>query len=192
MKRFLHPLFIVGIAAAVLVSGTLIAEAQDEGAGGQGRRGGRQGGGMRARMDPAQMTQRLQTALGCTDEEWTAIEPKLTNVIQAQAASRRGGVMGFRGGMMDRRGGMMGRPGAPGDLAGRRGGPPTMGSTEATELRTALESEDTPVSEIKAKLKALRDARKKSEDALKKAREELREVLTTRQEARLVLFGILD
>ena len=104
--------------------------------------------------------------------------------------------MGFRGGMMGRRGaprgGAEGRRGGAGGAEGRRGGPPTVGSTEATELRTALESEDTPVSEIKAKLKALRDARKKSEDALKKAREELREVLTTRQEARLVLFGILD
>jgi Spy/CpxP family protein refolding chaperone len=84
---------------------------------------------------------------------------------------------------------MMGRRGGP---QGRPGGPPAAESTEAKELRKVLESDDTPDNEIKAKLKALRDARKKSDDALKKAREELREVLTTRQEARLVLSGILD
>ncbi|MHC4353480.1 MAG: hypothetical protein ACYS0H_12285 [Planctomycetota bacterium] len=175
MKRFLHPLLIVGIMAAVLVSGMLIAEAQDKGTRGQGRRGDRPGGAMRDRGEPAQMAQRLRTALNCTDEEWAAIEPKLTNVTQAQSTSRRGGMMG-------RRGGPQGRP----------GGPPAAESTEAKELRKVLESDDTPDNEIKAKLKALRDARKKSDDALKKAREELREVLTTRQEARLVLSGILD
>jgi hypothetical protein len=41
-------------------------------------------------------------------------------------------------------------------------------------------------------MKAVRDARKKNEEALRKAREDLRKVLTMRQEAKLVLAGILD
>lgn len=59
-------------------------------------------------------------------------------------------------------------------------------------MSEAIESEDTPNEEIKAKLKAFRDAAKKREQELKKARDELREVLTLRQEARLVLMSILD
>jgi len=59
-------------------------------------------------------------------------------------------------------------------------------------LNEAISSEDTPNEELKAKLKAFRDAAKKKEEELKKARDELREVLTLRQEARLVLMSILD
>jgi outer membrane protein TolC len=55
-----------------------------------------------------------------------------------------------------------------------------------------LESENAPVSEIKAKLKELREARKAAETALRDAREKLRSVLGHRQEAQLVLLGLLD
>jgi len=63
---------------------------------------------------------------------------------------------------------------------------------EADALRTALQSDATSNDEIKTKLQALRDARKKAQDTLEQAREDLKKVLTLRQEATLVQMGLLD
>jgi hypothetical protein len=79
-----------------------------------------------------------------------------------------------------------------------RGGP-----EEAAEEQTALEkatdslqealaSEDTPPAQIKERLTAYRAAREKARQELDKAQKELREVLSVRQEAQLVLMGTLD
>jgi hypothetical protein len=59
-------------------------------------------------------------------------------------------------------------------------------------LNTALASDSTSDDDIKTKLQALRDARKKAQDALDQAREDLKKVLTVRQEATLVQFGVLE
>jgi Spy/CpxP family protein refolding chaperone len=59
-------------------------------------------------------------------------------------------------------------------------------------LRDALAKPETSTEELKAKMKAVRDARKKNEEALRKAREALRAVLTSRQEGKLLLAGMLD
>mgnify|MGYP001074398676 CR=1 FL=1 len=61
-----------------------------------------------------------------------------------------------------------------------------------TALQTTLENKDASADDIKAKLTALRTSRAKKEADLKSAREELRKVLTLRQEAQLVLMGMLD
>jgi len=63
---------------------------------------------------------------------------------------------------------------------------------DVTALQTVLENKDASPEEIKAKLNALRTTRAKREAELKTAREELRKVLTLRQEAQLVLMGMLD
>jgi hypothetical protein len=59
-------------------------------------------------------------------------------------------------------------------------------------LRTALENENSSPEELKAKLTAVREQRKKATAELEQAREELRKVLTMRQEAALVAMGILE
>jgi hypothetical protein len=139
---------------------------------------------MRGRFDPAQMremmAQRLKAALACTDEEWEVIGPRLEKVVETQFQARFG--RGDSGG-----------PGGPGGPAGRGGrGGMFQATPEAQALNEAIQSQDTSNEEIKARLKAFRDAAKKKEQELKKARDELREVLTLRQEARLVLMGMLD
>jgi uncharacterized coiled-coil DUF342 family protein len=55
-----------------------------------------------------------------------------------------------------------------------------------------LENKDAPAAEIKAKLDALRKERETKEAELKALRDKLRKLVTQRQEARLVLMGILD
>jgi hypothetical protein len=100
----------------------------------------------------------------------------------------RGGFGGFRG-----RGGRGGR--RPGDDRRPEGTPERQQpevekKTEA--LRNLLEDKTSGAQTIKAALDALRAARQKVAQELAVARKELRQVVTMRQEARLVLTGILD
>ena len=60
------------------------------------------------------------------------------------------------------------------------------------ELERTLENKEAKPDEIKARLTALREAREKAKEELAKAKDSLREILTQRQEAQLVLYGILD
>ena len=82
-------------------------------------------------------------------------------------------------------------------FGGGRGGPGGFGGDEeqsdATKaLSELLKQDDPPAEEIQKKLAALRAERKAKEKELKDAREKLREVLTAKQEAMLVLQGLLD
>ena len=142
-------------------------------------------GGPGGRWDPAQMRQRMEDMmkqqLGTSDDEWKVIQPKLQKVLEVQRDARGGGF-----------GGMFGR-----NRGGDRG---PGGDTQATspvqqaqrDLRTALDNKDTPAEQIQAKLTALREAREKAKADLTAAQKDLREVLTQRQEAVLVMMGMLD
>ncbi len=80
------------------------------------------------------------------------------------------------------------RPGGPG-RGGFRRSPP---GPEAVALNEALAAEDSSPDQIRAKMDAARAARAQRELKLKQVREELRELLTVRQEARLFSMGLLD
>jgi len=60
------------------------------------------------------------------------------------------------------------------------------------ELRDLLEKDDASKGDIKAKLAAYRADRKAREAKLKKAQEDLRQLLTIKQEAQAVLSGLLN
>jgi len=77
------------------------------------------------------------------------------------------------------------------------GGTGNMGSMSPVdrsknELRQMLASKDASADQIKAKLTALRVAQEQSRQELTKARQQLRQILTIRQEAVLVLSELLD
>jgi hypothetical protein len=140
------------------------------------------------------MAERLKSSLKVTDEEWTVLQPLIEKVQTKQRDSMMGRFSGFGG----RRGGGDGGSGGGGSTTGGgdrgrgdRGGD-RAGSAESQALRTALESEGTSNDDIKAKLAALREAQKKSAAELAAARDELRKVVTVRQEAVLVTMGILE
>ena len=165
------------------------------GAGGGRGRGGR--GGPGGAFDPNVMRQRMadqmKTALGCTDEEWTALAPKVEKVQTLQRDLRGGGMFG---GMMGGRGGR-GGPGAPGGDAGAPAAPAAPAPTTevgkaAAALSKVLENKDAAPADIKTALQALRDAKAKAKTALEAAQKELKDVLTVRQEAALVERGLLD
>lgn len=68
----------------------------------------------------------------------------------------------------------------------------TEGEKTCEELLKLLEDKNSKQQDIDQKIEALRRARENAAKELAKARQELREVLTARQQARLVLTGLLD
>ena len=176
---------VVGVLALAVGLSLAQPPAGGQNQGGQGRRG--QGGN----FDPAQMRQRMmermKETLGATDEEWKALSPKLEKVMTAQREARFGG-MGF------------GPGGGRGPFGGGPGGPPGSQDTanlsplaKATnDLRTTLDDKSASAEDIGKKLTALRQAREKAREDLAKAQKDLRELLTQRQEATLVMMGTLD
>jgi len=83
-------------------------------------------------------------------------------------------------------GGFRNAPGGPGGP----GGFMREASPEMDALRKAIDSDASPA-DIKAKLAELRAARKKKEAELEKAQDQLREILSPRQEAIAVTLGLL-
>ena len=176
-------LAIVCFLGAVLI-GLSLSQAQAPAERGRGR------GEPNAPRDPEQMQKmmierqmtRIKETLQPSAEEWKTLEPKVTKVV---TLSRQTGGMGMFGmGMSSRRAGGMGGTETPRDQ--------TPVGKVTDELRKVLENKEAKSEEIKTKLTALRDAREKAKQELAKAQQELRKGLTARQEAQLVLMGLLD
>jgi len=85
-----------------------------------------------------------------------------------------------------------GGQGGPGGRQGGRQGPGGFGqpNPDAEALQTALDS-GASADDIKSKLTAYRAAAKQKEAQLEKAQDELRQLLSVKQEARAVLLGLL-
>ena len=130
------------------------------------------------------MAERLKTALKVSDEEWGVISPLIEKVQTKQRDAMGGRFGGFGRGGGDR--------GGDGNRGGGSGTSDRPGATESQALRTALESESTSPEDLKAKLAAVREVRKKGAAELAAARAELQKVVTVRQEAVLVSMGILE
>ena len=149
----------------------------------------------RQRFDPAQMRQRmmdnLKDALGASDDEMKALQPAIEKVMQLQRDAR-GGSMGA----LFRRGQNGGGGGGGGFGRGGFGtdpnAPPSVVQQKLQELESAVDNKDTAPSDLKARLAALRQARDQARAELAKAQAELQSLLTQRQEAALVVYGILD
>jgi len=143
-----------------------------------------------ANMDPQQMQQRIQQMMMdnlreqlavTNDAEWGVIEQRLSKVTQLRTETMITSAMGMFGGM--RRGG--GRGGF-GGLAGLSKPDPNVDA-----LQNSVDN-NAPAEQIKTALAKLRDSRKQKQAELVKAQADLRSVLTTKQEAVLVLAGMLD
>ena len=60
------------------------------------------------------------------------------------------------------------------------------------QLRTVLDNTSATPDQIKKQLTALRTAREKAKQQLAVAQQDLRKIITVRQEAQLVMMGMLD
>jgi len=141
-------------------------------------RGNRERGGERGQWDRSQIMERIMDRyrenLGFSVAEWKVVQPKVQAVMDNRI-SGASGMMSMFGG--SRRG---------------RGGNSSTEKTPTSELRDLLEKEKPAKGEIKAKLAAYRADRKAREAKLKKAQEDLRQLLTIKQEAQAVLAGLLN
>lgn len=175
MKRVNRMWAVLGMAALLgLSAGSAFAQQEGE----RRQRGG----------DPAEfqkrMMERVREQLEVkSDDEWKVIEPRVTKVMEARRDASMGGGFG--------RGGRGGPPGGGGgDQGGGRspfGGEP---SPEADALKKAVDAK-APAEEIKAKLAKFRETKKAKEAVLAKAQDELKKVLSLRQEATAVMSGLL-
>ncbi len=197
----LRPAFVALVLAGALAS-SLSAQTRPAGTGDDANRrrggqdgadGGRRGGGgtpeeMQARMMTS-MRERFEVA---DDEEWKLISERLTKVMELRRnAAGGGGFGGFAGRGPGAPGGDRGTQGGGGDRGSQRGGRGTGGgSTEMAALTSALRDK-LPDAEIKSRLDRVREIRKDNEAKVAKAQEELRAVLSVRQEAVAVMFGML-
>lgn len=173
----------IAVATALLSCCTTISNAQD----GQNRRG-------EGRFDPEEMRQRMAERMreqfGITDDaEWKIIEGKIQRVTEARRAVGGGMAFGGTGGFGGRRGGGDGDNGG-GQRSRRFGGIGGEPSPEVEDLRKAIEAKAS-ADEIKTKLVKVREARKANEAKLEAAQEDLRKVLSVRQEAVAVMMGLL-
>ena len=126
-----------------------------------------------AGIDPRrlQFLQQIRETLGSNDEEWTVVEAKVATVLQLRR-----------------------------DAAGRGGwGGPQGADPQASPVQQKLASLDALLNDsrstprqIQAALQALREARAAAQAQLAKAQDELRALLSLRQEAALVEMGIIE
>jgi hypothetical protein len=130
------------------------------------------------------MMDRVKEQLEVSDDtEWKAIEPLVQAVMDARMSSMGG--MG-RGMFAGRRGG---NAGGGGDQP-RRGPFGQQPSPEAETLQKAIDAK-APKAELKAALEKYVASRKAKQAELEKAQDNLRKVLTSRQEAIATLDGLL-
>ena len=182
---------IVACSLALVLAGLSVAQPPA-----RGDRGGQGGPG---RFDPERMRQmmaeRMKEQLGADDDAWKVIQPRLMKVMELNRQTSGGP---GRGGMFFR-GLRRPRAGADAQDPGGRRGPQGQPDRELTpvekagdQLRTTLEDESASPEQIKNELTALRTAREKAKQQLGAAQQELRQILTLRQEAQLVLMGLLN
>lgn len=143
------------------------------------------GGGGGRNFDPAKMRENMQNRIkeemGATDEEWKALQPKIEDLQKAQELNRGNMRALFR------------RPG------GNGGNTPPADEGTKTEiqkkteaLKALVDAKDSDPKAIQEALKGLREEREKNKAALKKSQDALKELLTAKQEATLVMYGMLE
>jgi opacity protein-like surface antigen len=156
--------------------------------GNNGNNRGNRGNFGRGNFDPAQMRQRimdnLKQDMDVKDDEWAVIQPKLDKVLTISFDSR------MRGGNMFRRN--RGQ-----DQQGNNNRPqPQAGDSAVTkaqaDLQSALDDKSINADEIAKRLANLRAAKDAAKQDMVKAQQDLKELLSQRQEAVLVLAGLLD
>ena len=138
------------------------------------------------------MMDNIKEQLNASDDEWKVIQPKLQTVMDDNRAAMMGGrgFGGFGRGGGGGQGGGANRGGGGFGAAGANADNPL--SKARQDLQDTLDNKDASADDIAKKLTALRDARDKAKSDLAAAQKDLKEVLTQRQEAVLVMMGQLE
>jgi len=182
---------VVAVLTAAVVAGVAFAQQGGPGGGRAAQGAARFGRGQGGQFDAAAMrrmiSERMRNILGASEEEWTILGPRVEKVQNLMREVR-----GSRMAAMFRRSGPGGRGGQPGGTPAQPAAEVSPVQKATDELEATLADEAAGSDVIRQKLTALRAAREKAQQQLDAARKELREVVTLRQEAQLVLMGLLD
>ena len=176
MKKLTQSVLLAGAFTALGLITTATAQEQKA-----PQRGGFNPEEMRARM-----TERVRELLDVKNEdEWKLIQTRLekTQEAQREVRSLSGDLR-----LLFSQGGDQGGERRPG-----RGGPGSFSGTpnpDSEALSKAVQAKS-PTDELKQRLARVREARKAAEAKYEKAADDLRQVLTVRQEATLVAIGLL-
>ena len=182
MKKLKQSLAIAGFAV-ILTCGTGNLLAQQ-----------RQGGG---NFDPAQFRQRMLDNVRerfeiKSDDEWKVIQPLVEKVMDARRDVGFGGGFGRGGRRGGNNNGTDAQAGGDNNQGGRRGarggGDP---GPEVADLQKAIDA-NASKDELKTKLAKVRAAHKEKEAKLAAAQDDLKKVLTVKQEAVAVLMGFVQ
>ncbi len=138
-------------------------------------------------MTPEEMRERLlartQEMLGADDAQWEQLAPRLEELMRLMYGTRPGYRFMGRGRFGDERGE------EAGDEALR---PEAVFAEAMADLREVVRDENATEEQILEKLAAVREARLILEHELQKARAAVLELITPRQEAILVMMGLLE
>jgi hypothetical protein len=142
--------------------------------GNRGNRGAGPGGGQGTFQE--RMMNNIKDRLGATDEEWTVLQARIQKVMDAQQQVRpfegRGGFGRGRGGR---------------GFGGNNNEP-----AEVQALNDTIDNSSSTEAQIATALKNYRAARDKAQTALKSAQDDLKKVVTPKQEAVLVTMGMIE
>jgi len=180
----MNKLFALCGAVAALFLGANHVSAQNGGGGGGF-------GGGRGNFDPAQFQQRMMERIRdnldfTNDTDWNAVQPLVQKVMDARRDLGGGGMGGmFRRNRNNQNGGDQNGGGRP------RGGFFGQPSPEEQALQDALDN-NAPDAQVKDLLARYVASQQKKQAALKTAQENLKAVLTPRQEAEAALMGLVD
>ena len=155
--------------------------------GGPGRN---RGGGDPSQFQARRMERYREQLEVKKDDEWKVVQQRIERVLAAESELRLAGFGGaYRRDSTNNV--------APLQRTANRGGRSNRGPRTTSELNpdvVALESaldSNAPPEEIKARLAKFRDMLKQKEASLGKARDELRQILSIRQEALAIRAGLL-
>jgi hypothetical protein len=146
-------------------------------------------------FDPAQMRERMMSRIKdqmdvTDDAEWKVLEAAIGKVMDARRDAMQGQFGGFGGGRRRNNGGDTNNANGGDNNGGRRRGGFGTPSPEMEDLQKAIDDK-APADEIKSKLAKLREANAAKEAKLVAAQDELKKLLTARQEAVAVTSGLL-
>lgn len=143
------------------------------------------------RAATARYMERLRKQMGATEEEWQVLAPRIEALLRAQQEARAG-IRGMRLGGMGPSGGVPGGGRGFGNLLGRGAEGPSDVELAAEAVRFAAEDPDLSRHDTALALKEYRKARDKARERVAAAERDVRELVTRRQEAILMMLGLLE
>ena len=177
---------ILAVLVVLAAASTGFAQANN---GGNNNRGNARGNrGNNPQQGRQQFDQRLKEELAVSDDEWAALQPRIQKVRQLQRDATSRGPRNARNGRGNRNRGQN----ADTNATPNPDRPTSEVQQKAQALQQLLASKDSSPDAIKAAVTDFREAKAKAKVDLKKAQDELRDLLTARQESVLVMMGMLD